>query len=249
MCSSDLQFAASGNDRGTITQKLSTLQHIHGQSTQSGHANAASHDGKLAGMSKNGGLAPYDTLRVVAAGGFSEYVQVRNVDVNTEGDLTAVQAKGTLTALGAWAQTGNTNGIGQGLSGAMYRAGGYAVRVSFTSNPGNLEEMETDTDGLYSVFVREFAGTVNASNPRVVHAHLHGDERGFSASEAYPYPIRAQSGGNGAGAHATTIFADATTQTDDLSLGDTTTFKGDVANVKVMAGMRVKIAEIGRAHV
>jgi len=226
--------------RSSISQTMSTLTHIHGQSTQSGHANAANHDGLLAGMSKNGGLAPYDMLRVVAPGGFSEYVQVRNVDVNPVGDLSVVHAKGTLTGLAAYA-----GGIGQGKNGAMYRAGGYAVRVSFTANPGNLDEMETDTDGLFSVFVREFAGTVNASNPRVVHAHLHGDDLGYSAAEAYPFPVRAQDGIDTTTPHTNplTVTADATIQTDDVGLGDTTMFKGDVANVKVMAGMKIKIGD------
>jgi hypothetical protein len=234
------EFTASGNIRGTITQKMSTLTHVHGQSTQSGHANIANHNGKLVGMSKNGGLAPYDMMRVVAAGGFSEYVQVRNVDVTPIGEISVVQAKGSLTALASTA-----GGIGQGKNGAMYRAGGYAVRVSFTANPGNLDEMETDTDGLYSVFVREFAGTVNASSPRVVQAHLHGDDRGFSAAEAYPVPARAQSGASDLLAFSgiATQFVDATTKTDDISLGDTTSFKGDVANLKVMAGMKIKMAD------
>merc|ERR1711871_995249 len=112
----------------------------------------------------------YDTIRVVAAGGKHEYVQVRNVDVSPRGDIAATTTKGTLTAL-----TEETGGVGACKNGAIYRAGGHAVRVSFDSNPGDLVEMEADTDGLYSVFIREFTGTVNASHPHIVSCHLHGD--------------------------------------------------------------------------
>jgi len=115
------------------------------------------------------------------------------------------------------------NGIGAGKQGAIYRAGGYHVRVSFNSNAGNLPEMIVGEEGLYSVFHREFTATVRSSSPRKVECALHGGAS-FYPQTAYPYPE--SNWGTGAGAN-----------------GVNTPFAGDKADLKLMAGMRVRIGD------
>jgi hypothetical protein len=182
-------------------------------------------------MAYNGGLAPYDLIRVKTAAGKSEFLQVRNVDVFVDGSLEMVAAKGKATASGSssgygTSTTSSTPGIGANKGGAMYRAGGYHVRVSFTSNAnsGDLPEMEVDESGLYSVFVREFTGTVYSSSAFKVHAHFHGGNN-IDVDAAYPFPSRWSSSTSAEGA------------------GATHSFKGDIADLKLMAGMKIKIAD------
>jgi hypothetical protein len=252
----------------------------------------------------NGGLAPYDTIRIKGATGRSEFLQVRNVDLFSKdstylkilakgkaaaqaGDGVAIvktktsstvwvlendgvapivggylykseagaHEKRLITAVTAgngdysvtiasafanddWATynagtyfvatfdtslTEPANGIGAGKQGAIYRAGGYHVRVTFNTNSGNLPEMVVGEEGLYSVFYREFTGTVKASSPRKVECALHG-AGGFNAETTYPYP--------------TANYGTGTTGN-----GADTTFAGDLANLKVMAGMRIKLGD------
>jgi hypothetical protein len=269
-------------------------------------------------MGHNGGLAPYDTIRVKGSNGKSEFLQVRNVDVFskdntflkilTKGKVTsqvgdgfgvvttahattpAIQTDGTAPIVGGYlwrratggvhekrlitavavgtAATGdgsfnadgtnaghagnaiftvtitsaftadltNTevteftasttqlgNGIGAGKQGAIYRAGGYHVRVNFNSNAGNLPEMIVGEEGLYSVFHREFTATVKSSSPRKVECALHGGAS-FYPQTVYPYPE--SNWGTGATAN-----------------GVNTPFAGDKADLKLMAGMRVRIGD------
>jgi hypothetical protein len=208
-------------------------------------------------MAYNGGVAPYDQIRYVATDGKSEFLQVRNVDVFVTGQLEMIAAKGKVTHTGqastyGYGNTGSkssdmpyaagaltTNqGIGSKkgskMSGAIYRAGGYHVRVTFTHNGGDLPELEVDEDGLFSVFFREFTGTVQAATPSKVEAHLHGGAV-FDSRAAYPFPnyyidqgIDSSSGDNRVGASGS---------------GSNPTFKGDKADLKVMAGMRIKLAD------
>jgi hypothetical protein len=178
----------------------------------------------------NGGLAPYDMVSIVAAGGYREYMQLRNVDVYPEnGVLEKLYGKGTLTAqsvTGTLHNTFNKIGIGAGQVGAIYRDGGYHVRVTFNENSGDLPEMECDESGLYSVFFRDFTGTVTELNPSKVVAKTHGGAQ-FDASVTYPEPSR---GTQYAGAGA-------------KEGGDAIPFKGDLAEQRIMAGMKVKIGD------
>jgi len=235
----------------TIKQTLTTITGIQGWHEQNSEVaksgNAAVFNGK------NGGLAPYDTIRVVASGGHTEYAQLRNVDTWINGQTEVLLAKGTMTAQGA---DQRVNGIGAGKIGAIYRAGGYQVRVSFTENPGDLEEMEVDTSGLYSVFLREFTGDVLASDPSKVFAKLHGGAS-FVAQQAYMSVPVFEDGLNycdsigqvGCKIDALSVVKGQVFATKDgagrkdTNLGDTTSFKGDETNLKVMAGMSVKIGD------
>ena len=123
------------------------------------------------GDAATGGLAPYDMIRVVGAGGYSEFVQLRNVDTWVSGSIEALRAKGTLTTQ---ASTDIDLGLGANKKGAIFRAGGYHVRVHFTENPGDLPEMQVDESNLLSVFFREFTATVDAAMPSRVTCKLHG---------------------------------------------------------------------------
>ena len=192
-------------------------------------------------------------VRIVATGGNTEYAQLRNVDTFANGKTEVLHAKGTMKAQTAIQRV---NGIGAGKIGAIYRAGGYQVRVSFTENAGDLEEMDVDTSGLYSVFLREFTGDVLASDPSRVYAKLHGRSN-FLAQEAYLSVPVFEDGLNYCDsvnqvgctlAAASTILGQTSATRDgagrsDVGLGDTTSFKGDESNLKVMAGMSVKIGD------
>ena len=72
--------------------------------------------------------------------------------------------------------------------------------------------MECDDSKLYSMFLREFSGTVTKANPAYVETRLHGQVRMTSATE-YPYP----------------------------STSDRTKHKGDLKHLKVLAGMRISM--------
>jgi hypothetical protein len=166
----------------------------------------------------------------VATGGKSEFLQLRNVDVFPTGEITVLHAKGKATeSLGATDTEAHRGlGIGQGKIGAIYRTGGHHVRVKFNSNTGDLPEMDTDTTGLYSVFLREFTGTVAEATPRKVECKLHGGAQ-FNAvaddtGNTFPVPT-AYTGVAG---------------TND---GESTSFKGNLYNLKVMAGMKVKLGD------
>ena len=208
-----------GYHRGGITT-ASGYSHVLG--LVGNQANVA-----MANVATNGGLAPYDTIRVVSAAGSSEFLKVRNVDVyHTSGNIEALYCKGSATA-----QT-TTGGFGKDQAGAIYRAGGYHLRVNFTSplNSGNLPELEVDDSGLYSVFQREFTGSVTLTQPRKVECHLHGGAL-FYAPTAYPYPVPGHASGH--------IYPYPVTS----SGGDSTTFKGDLYDLKVLAGMKMKIGD------
>ena len=72
--------------------------------------------------------------------------------------------------------------------------------------------MECDDSKPYSMFLREFSGTVTKANPAYVETRLHGQVRMTSATE-YPYP----------------------------STSDRTKHKGDLKHLKVLAGMRISM--------
>jgi hypothetical protein len=89
--------------------------------------------------------------------------------------------------------------------------------------------MEADTSGLYSVFLREFTGTVAEATPRKVECKLHGDTQ-FDAT-------------TGTGGRYQVPKAWSGYSASDYSQGDNTPFKGDVQDLKVMTGMKVKLAD------
>ena len=92
------------------------------------------------------------------------------------------------------------------------------TEISFLTSPHQttlafyLQEMECDDSKLYSMFLREFSGTVTKANPAYVETRLHGQVRMTSATE-YPYP----------------------------STSDRTKHKGDLKHLKVLAGMRISM--------
>ena len=215
------------------TSGMTTIKNVLGDYDQQNSADAAAKGRKVTYLNTRGGIAPYDTIRVVATGGKSQFMQLRNVDVYpVDGRLEQIYGKGTLTTqtgtatTNAAASAGNL-GIGAGTIGAIYRAGGHHVRVTFNSNSGDLPEMECDESGLYSVFLREFTGTVAASDPRKVVARLHGDLQ-FNADTAHSVPERGYLTGKAAA---------------EYGHGSNVMFKGDVADLKLMAGMRIKLGD------
>jgi len=216
----------------TTAAGMTTIKSVLGSFDQQGAAGAASAGRTSATLSTGGGLAPYDTIRVVAVGGKSQFMQLRNVDIYpTNGQLEVLLGKGTLTpqagaATGVAASSANL-GIGAGQTGAIYRAGGHHVRVAFNSNTGDLPELECDDSGLFSVFTREFTGTVAASEPRKVVTRLHGDLQ-FNADTTHIVPERPLVNG---------------LSTNEHGHGNNIMFKGDVADLKLMAGMRIKLGD------
>merc|ERR1711871_1208072 len=227
----------------TTSSGITTIKNILGDYDRQGYDNRAVAGPKYAMMDDNGGLAPYDTIRVTATGGKSQFVQLRNVDVYPTGEISVLHAKGKVTeSLGNELEFNRGLGIGQGTTGAIYRAGGHHVRVTFNENAGDLPEMQADTSGLYSVFLREFAGTVTAADPRKVQCKLHGNQQFDASVKTNPFAV----GGN-TGTSVYQVPASISTNAADASnlrnMGDNTPFKGDVQNLKVMAGMKVKLAD------
>jgi hypothetical protein len=215
----------------TTASGMTTIKNILGDHDRQGHSSAGEAGPKRAFSSTNGGLAPYDTIRIVASGGKSEFLQLRNVDIFPTGQMTVLLAKGKATEdLGNELDFHRGHGIGNGKTGAIYRAGGHHVRVTFNSNSGDLPEMETDTSGLFSVFLREFTGTVAEGTPRMVSCRLHGgaqfNAKAGDAGDIFPIP------------KAFTAQSSA-----EHGAGDGTPFKGNLYNLKVMAGMKIKLAD------
>ena len=137
----------------------------------------------------HGGIFPYDTIRVVNSFGNSTYMQVQHVDHALDhawiDRLVAIGS--TETNDGASQEEKANLGLASGRSGAIYREGGYTVRVDFVTNPGNLPEMDCDDQDLLSTFVRDFTGTVTAAEPTVVVARTFLN-RPVAESTSYPYP-------------------------------------------------------------
>jgi len=100
--------------------------------------------------------------------------------------------------------------------------------VTFNSNSGDLPDMEVDTSGLYSVFHREFTATVKATTPTKVMILNHGSELPVNATLQFPYPLQCKNLGSGE------INEDC---------GEQTTYKGDVADLRVMQGMKIKLGD------
>ena len=84
-----------------------------------------------AGPADNGGIAPYDLLRVTGTGGSSEYLQVDNVDhALNHASISTVKTSGSI--LGS-TLTAAQAGVAAGKIGNVFRAGGYTVRVDFVN--------------------------------------------------------------------------------------------------------------------
>ena len=134
---------------------------------------------------RHGGLAPYDTVRIVTGpGGVSQYTQLRDVAVAAQ--ATGIDsARGTGTLGGAALQP-PTLGIGAGKVGAIFRAGGHALRVDFEETAGDLPELDCDGGDLFSGFRREYVASVTASRPQWV-ATSAFDGQPFRATAAYPF--------------------------------------------------------------
>eukprot|EP00947_MAST-08B_sp_MAST-8B-sp1_P001394 g1394.t1 len=126
-------------------------------------------------------LAPQDRIRFVNAGGVEELHQVfdvyHGVEPTTTSGIIQIQVDGPLSA----APLSSGLGIGAGKSGAIFRDGGHAVRVSFMEKSGDLPEMECDAGDLEAVFRREFSASVLASHPKFVETRLHSGAA-FAAS-------------------------------------------------------------------
>jgi hypothetical protein len=189
-------------------------------------------------MPDDDSVAPYDMVRIVAANGYSEFVQLKESGLSPAGFQQHLTAKGTITTQSGtqkgWASTSATStasrtlGIGARKVGAIYKAGGYHVRVTFNSNSGDLPDMEVDTSGLYSVFHREFTGTVRAATPTKVMILNHGSALPVNATLQFPFPLQCKNLASGE------INEDC---------GEQTTYKGDIADLRVMQGMKIKLGE------
>ena len=172
---------------------------------------AASSGAQLAVPDTGGGLAPYDLVRVTGKEGQSEFLQLVNVD--HAANHGSISGASAIGSLGV-NQAGAANlGLAAGRYGAIYRAGGYTTKVAFDANPGNLPEMECDDHGLFNMFYREFAGTVTAEQPSYVQVRFHGNLQVSDAARSWPVP-----------------------HNEEKAM-----FKGDLAHLKVMAGIRVAI--------
>ena len=166
---------------------------------------------QFASPEAEGGIAPYDLLRVTGAGGVDEFLQVRHVDdsenhLHLDRVITTSRVKNNLA--------GGSAGLAAGTYGAIWRAGGYTVKTEFHKNGGNLQEMDCDESELYSMFIREFTGTVTRAAPSWVAVALHG-QGDVTATTDFPYPGTSSTYATG--------------------------HKGDSAHLKLLAGMRVSI--------
>ena len=190
--------AVSGSTvAGGMFAKRSTLKMMYGVfsppeiRTVVGNTVGANADpvGARAGPAERGGLLPYDTIRVVNEDGTSSFLQVQHVDHALDHAwIDRVVATGSTASIAAASTLEKVSiGLAAGRTGAVYRAGGHSVRVAFTTNPGNLPEMDCNGEDLHSVFVRDFTATVTAATPSRVDARTFA---GVPVQEAtaYPYP-------------------------------------------------------------